>query len=74
MMVDIVNDYGDYSISDIIEKFEKDCLGIDGECGYYDSNMEIQDKLEDFINYQAEYNPELWLHEDDEEYDDEEEL
>jgi hypothetical protein len=70
MMVDIVNDYGDYYISDIIENFEKDCLGIDGEGGYYDSNEDIQDYLENFIDHQAEYSSEFWLVEDDE--DDEE--
>jgi hypothetical protein len=77
MMVDFVNDYGDYSVSDIIENFEKDCLGIDGECGYYDSNEDIQDKLENFINIQAQNDCDFWYHEDDEddeEYDDEEEL
>jgi hypothetical protein len=77
MMVNIVNGYSDYCISDIIESFEKDCLGIDGECGYHYSNVEIQDKLENFIDKQAQYNYEFWLeedNEDDEEYDDEEEL
>jgi hypothetical protein len=77
MMVDFVNDYGDYSVSDIIENFEKDCLGIGSKYGYYDSNADIQDRLENFINQQVQYDYSFWYHEDeedDEEYDDEEEL